>query len=82
MYQFKSWSNNLEADGVKAKETNILIQRIEYRNTDRLEKSINTTAYVTTRKVTKDYAKRAEMKSFGIGLGFDDLKSNASTSTV
>lgn len=58
------------------------IQRVEYRNTDRVEKSINTQAFVTSRKVTKDYAKRAEMKPFGIGSGFDDLKTNAAISTV
>ena len=82
MYQFKTWANNLENEGVKSEETNVVIQKVEYRNTDRIEKSINTVNYVTKRKVTKDYYKRKEAKPFGIGSGFDDLKSNAATSTV
>jgi len=82
MYQFKTWTNNLENEPTKTKETAIVIQKVEYRNTDRIEKSINTINYVTTRKVTKDYYKRKEAKPFGIGNGFDDLKTNAAISTV
>lgn len=48
----------------------------------RIEKSIKVNTFTSTREVTKDYYKRAEMKPFGIGSGFDDLKSNASVNTV
>ena len=34
------------------------------------------------RKVTKDYFVRAKAAPFGIGQGFDDLKTNAAISTV
>jgi hypothetical protein len=55
---------------------------VEYRNTDRVEKSINCQAFITQKQVTKDFKARAERAPFGIGQSFDDLKTNAAISTV
>ena len=63
-------------------ETKVIVQRVEYRNLDRVEKSINCTAFVHKFKVTKGHKERIEMKPFGIGAGFDDLKTNAAICTV
>lgn len=59
-----------------------MIQKLEYRNAQRIEKSIKTTSFTSTRTVTKDYYVRAKQTPFGIGTGFDDLKANASINTV
>ena len=82
MRQFKTWTNNLEREPVKPEEEKLVIQRVEYRNVDRIEKSINTTCYLNKSKVTKAYKDRIEMKPFGIGNGFEDLKANSACSTV
>ena len=82
MRQFKTWTDNLEKDPVKYTEEKIVIQRVEYRNLDRVEKSIQCTSFVTQQKVTKDFKVRAEAKPFGIGVSFDDLKTNAAICTV
>lgn len=82
MQQFKTWTNNLEKEPAPVKTKNIVIQRIEYRANDRLEKSISTTAYSENRLVTKDFEKRKQNKPFGIGTNFDDLKTNNVISTV
>jgi hypothetical protein len=42
MRQFKTWKNNLEKEPVKPEEEKLIIQRVEYRNVDRMERSINT----------------------------------------
>ena len=82
MRQFKTWKNNLESDAVKPDESNKIIEKIEYRNTDRVEKHISTQAYNVKRQVTKDYFVRENAKPFGIGDTFDDLKTNAAITTV
>ena len=79
---FKTWVNNLEKEATKLEEDKIVIQKVEYRNTDRVEKSIQAQAYVQKRQVTKAYYERAKMKPFGIGQSFDDLKTNAAITTV
>jgi hypothetical protein len=82
MRQFKTWTDNLEKEPVKYTEEKIVIQRVEYRNSDRVEKSIQCTSFVTQQKVTKDFKVRSETNSFGIGVSFDDLKTNAAICTV
>ena len=82
MRQFKTWKNNLEAESTKLTEERVVIQKVEFRNIDRLEKSIATMAYKVARPVTKGYAERKEVKPFGIGSSFEDLKTNAAISTV
>ena len=82
MRQFKTWTNNFEKDAVKPKETEYHIQRIEYRNADRVEKTISTQAFQVKRPVTKDYYERKNIKPYGIGESFDDLKTNAAITTV
>ena len=67
---------------MKPEEEKLVIQRVEYRNVDRVEKSINTQCYVNKSVVTKAYKDRVALKPFGIGSGFEDLKSNSSCSTV
>ena len=42
MRQFRTWTNNLENEGTKPEEEKYVIQRVEYRNVDRIEKSVNT----------------------------------------
>ena len=82
MRQFKVWSNHLEDDSTKLPEEKVVIQKVEFRNVDRLEKSVNTMAYMVKRPVTKGYAERKEVKPFGIGTNFEDLKTNSAISTV
>ena len=82
--QFKPWTNNLESEAKKPEEAKLIIQRVEYRNVDRVEKSINTQCYVNKSYVTKAYKDRVDgnFKPFGVGQGFEDCKANAACSTV
>ena len=83
MRQFATWTNNLEKEPFKHDEERVVIQKVEYRNVDRLEKSIATVAFKTNMDVTKDYFQRKnEFKSFGIGTSFEDLKTNSAITTV
>jgi len=82
MRQFKTWTNKQEAESVKLQEDKAVVQRIEFRNTDRVEKSIAVECYTNKQAVTKDFYKRQEIKPFGIGASFDDLKTNNAITTV
>ena len=82
MRQFKTWQNNLEKDPVKLTEEKQEIQRIEFRQKDRVEKTINVQAYVNKQKVTKGYFERQKWDEFGIGESWEDRKTNAAVNTV
>ena len=82
MRQFKRWENNLEKEPVRPEEVNHTVFKIEYKVTERVEKQIETQAYVTKHMVSKDCLKRATMKPFGVGTSFEDLKTNSVISTV
>ena len=82
MRQFKRWENNLEKEPVKPEEVKDVVFKIEYKVTDRVEKQIETQAYLTKHMVSKDCLKRANMKPFGIGTSFEDLKTNSVISTI
>ena len=83
MRQFKTWKNNLESESTKLPEERVVVQKVEYRNVDRLEKSVATQAFVTKMPVTKGYYERQkDWKPFGIGVSFEDLKTNAAITTV
>ena len=58
MRKFRPWVNNLEKESTKHEEDKYIVQKIEYRNTDRVEKSIATQVYVSKREVTKGYFER------------------------
>ena len=80
--QFRKWENNLEKDVTKIEEEKVPIRKIEYKGLDRYEKQMDVIAYKVTRPVTKAYYERAQLKPFGIGTNFDDLKTNSVISTV
>ena len=42
MRRFQPWQNNLEKDAKKFEEEKIIIQKVEYKNIDRVEKAIST----------------------------------------
>ena len=58
MKQFKPWKNNLEKDTTKIPEEKLIITRVEYKTTDRVEKSVATQAFKINRQVTKEYLER------------------------
>ena len=59
MRQFKTWTNNMEKEPVKVKEEKINIQKVEYRNTDRMEKTIVCATLKSSMPVTKGYFERS-----------------------
>ena len=67
MRQFKTWVNKQETESEKLVEKELMISRIEYRGTDRYEKSIKVQAFENKQVVTKDFFARKEIKPFGIG---------------
>jgi hypothetical protein len=80
--QFRVWKNNLEKESTKYPEAPRTIQKIEFKQIDRLEKNINTQGYKVKWPVTKAYADRVKAEPFGIGNTFDDQKANSVISTV
>ncbi len=55
MRQFKTWVNKQDTESEKLKDKEIMISRIEYRGTDKYEKSIKAQVYENKQVVTKDF---------------------------
>ena len=65
---FPTWTNNLEKEPVKPNEIKKVIEKIEYKTKQKINKQIEVRSYVIKRKVTKDYLERQQkLKPFGIG---------------
>ena len=82
MRNFKTWVNKQDTESEKLKDKEIMISRIEYRGTDKYEKSIKAQVYENKQIVTKDFFARKEIKPFGVGTSHDDLKTNSAITTV
>ena len=55
---FPAWTNNLEKEPVKPTEIKKVIEKIEYKTKQKINKQIEVRSYVIKRKVTKDYLDR------------------------
>jgi hypothetical protein len=83
MRQFTPWINVMEQEVKKVDEEPLMVTKVEYRVSDRLEKSINTQTYKVKASVSKHYFDRKKnFKPFGIGHDFKDLKTNSAITTV
>ena len=77
------WENNLEKDPVKPVETRKVIQKIEYKSKQKIQKEVEVRSFVIKRKVTKDYLERqAKLRPFGIGTTEDDIRQNVNLTSV
>lgn len=80
---FPAWTNNLEKEPVKPTEIKKVIEKIEYKTKQKINKQIEVRSYVIKRKVTKDYLERQQkLKPFGIGQTDDDIRQNVNLTSV
>ena len=72
---FPGWSNNLEKEPVKPAEVKKVIEKIEFKSKQKINKQVEVRSFVVKRRVTKEYLERqAKLKPFGIGTTDDDLR--------
>ena len=77
------WENNLEKEPVKPVEIRKVIQKIEYKSKQKIQKDVEVRSFVIKRKVTKDYMERQQkMSPFGIGVSEDDIRQNVNLTSV
>ena len=83
--RFLPWTNNLEAEPVKVKDTNIKATRTEFKVANKIEKTIDCKILVSKQTVTKDYVERKKKptdKNFGCGTGESDVRLNLGVSQI
>ena len=80
---FPGWTNNLEREPAKPAEVKKVIEKIEYKSKQKINKQIEVRSFMIKRRVTKDYLERQQkLKPFGIGTTDDDLRQNVNLTSV
>jgi hypothetical protein len=65
----------LEKEPAKPNEIKKVLEKIEYKSKQKINKQIEVRSFVIKRRVTKDYLERQQkLKPFGIGTTDDDIR--------
>ncbi len=65
----------MEKEPAKPNEIKKVLEKIEYKSKQKINKQIEVRSFVIKRRVTKDYLERQQkLKPFGIGTTDDDIR--------
>jgi len=72
----------LESEPVKPVESKKVIEKLEYKGPQKVKKEIEVKTFIVSKKVTKGFEERKQIKPFGIGKTEDDLRQNVNLTSV